>query len=172
MQTKTVQGRIQQEADELLTPTRPQDLITNLEIIYNDEHWSASERLFAYRDLFPPDDHPELPAAQFLSISDQVVETWGLEAELRYHERIFDAHQRGEIVSITFNLHHRPATMIGEPEAGQEAWQEIFCYDSYIHIERNEGKPALESVGLQFRLLCSHADGRWYINRWEELQSS
>jgi hypothetical protein len=165
-----VQGGTPGEAEELVTPTRAHDLITNLEVIYNDEHWSASERLLAYRDLFPPDDHPELPVVQFCSIGDRGVEMWDLDAEVRFHEKMFEAQQRGEIVSITFNVRHRPAAPIDDPDIGQEDWQEIFCYDTYIRIERGAGRPALESVGRRFRLLCSYADGRWYINRWEELQ--
>ena len=54
---------------EILPNTSPENLIKNLQTIYNDEVRNASERLIIYQDLFPPADEatdPELPGFLFL----------------------------------------------------------------------------------------------------------
>ncbi len=150
----------------LRAPSSPENLIFNLEVVYNDTVRKPDERLAAFQDLFAPD-------LAFIVAPADIAEhglpaSWGLDTEVAIHRRIFDAQARREIHALSLVLAHPPAADLDPPQVGREGWKEVFVPGVVLRLLWNPAD-GLDATGGQCRFLAEPRDGRWFIREWIEL---
>ena len=150
----------------LRAPTSPENLIFNLEAVYNDRVRQPEERLAAFQDLFAPDLAFIVPPAD---LGRGLPASWGLETEVAIHRRMFEAQARREIRSLALVLAHPPAAQLDPPQEGRDDWKEVFVPMVALRLLWNAAD-GLDATGGQCRFLAEPRAGRWYIREWIELQ--
>jgi hypothetical protein len=162
--------------EELKPRTTPDNVIADLEIIYNDKVRSATERRELYQSLLPPDGVP--PGNAFLFhfqpadiIAHQLPESWPKDEEIAAHDRIFHAQDNGQIYSLELRVTRNPAADLNPPQVGREGWKEIFATNVYLRLMFNVDD-GLEVNGGQAEFLFAPPDtttGLFVINDWTDL---
>ena len=148
------------------------DEITALEVIYNDQVRSATERRQEYEELFPPRDHTTLPGFKFQlqpgDAQELGIENWGIDPELTIHENMFAAQESRQIFSLSLAIVRLPPEPLDFPPLGQEEWRKIFATNVSLKLlfAPDDG---LEVTGGQAEFLTAPADDRWYLVEWTDL---
>jgi hypothetical protein len=154
--------------DELVLPTltSPENVISAMQILYNDKTHGDSDRLAGYASLFdsafvfhfqPADVNIGLPAS------------WNLDAELDAHAAIFGAQAARNIYSLELRVIHDPAEELTPAEIGREDWQEIFATNVYLRVMFNP-QDGLEVNGGQAEFKFPPAkNGQFKIGDWADL---
>jgi hypothetical protein len=114
-------------------PSSPDNVITMMEIAYNDTAQSANDRLAAYASLF---DTAFVFRFQPADIAHGLPATWGLEEELAAHHSIFDP-AAGQIYSLELRITREPARDLTPPEPGRKGWKEVFATNVYLRLMFN-----------------------------------
>jgi hypothetical protein len=144
----------------------PESLLQDLQIIYNSTRRDPEERLRAFEELFPPDNHSTLPEFRHLCASAMHPPlAWGLGEELKMHRRLFAAQAHGEIFSLQVTLNHGHAFDIPDPPPEHQGWRQIDAESVNFRLMFNP-QDGFEVYGGSATFLFSCADGRWYINSW------
>lgn len=150
---------------ELLPLTSPENVIANLQTIYNDKTHSAAQRQAAYASLLHPKfififqegDRPGLPPY------------WELEAERLAHKNIFEAQAAGDIFTMELRIISNQAQDLTPPEAGREGWQEVFATNVYLRLMTNLDE-GIEVNGGQAEFKFPPAEnGLFRIGEWVDL---
>jgi hypothetical protein len=154
-------------------PTTPENVVSAIEVIYNDDVRSPRERLDAYASLLSDYSAPFEEAFIFLltpaDIESGLPPTWGLDSELAAHRAIFEAQGAGDIHSLELQIVHNPAQDLTPPEPGREGWKHVFATNVYLRLMFNV-EDGLEVNGGQadFMFPPPH-DGRFKIAEWRDL---
>jgi hypothetical protein len=160
-------GGLDKAAPETLRdPTTPENVLANLESLYNDTRRPAAERLALYADLLAED---------FLFVLDPddvergLPATWGRAIELDIHRRMFEARTRREIRALALALSHQPARDLEPPQVGREGWKEILVPAVNLRLLFTSFD-GYDVAGTQARFLFAPAPGgRWRIAEWQDL---
>ena len=163
---------VEEEVREQILPNdQPENLIKNLQAIYNDKVFSAGERNVLYADLFSA-DNTSLPPFLFnfqpVDVEPGEEPSWGLDAELRAHENMFRALEDRNIHSLELTIEQRPPEPLEFPGPGQEDWVEILATNVFLRLMFNPQDGLLVDGG-QAEFLLAPADGRWYLVDWKDL---
>jgi hypothetical protein len=165
--------------DSLVLPalTTPENVISAIEVIYNDKTHTAEQRLAGYASLFPdagaPLDQAFLFRFQPADIVHGLPPTWGLDQELAAHQAMFNAQAAGQIYSIELRITHDPARALTPPQVGREGWQEVFATNVYLRLMFNQDD-GIEVNGAQAEFEFPPAAGRsqaprFWISDWTDL---
>jgi hypothetical protein len=156
----------QPEDDSLVLPalTSPENVISAIQVIYNDKTHSKEERLAAYASLF---DSAFVFSFQINDIGGST--SWGLEGELAAHDGMFGAQAAGNIYSLDLRVTHDPAEDLSPPESGREGWKEVFATNVYLRLMFNL-EDGLEVNGAQTEFKFPPAEnGQFKIGDWIDL---
>jgi hypothetical protein len=120
----------------ILPSTPPENLIKNLQTIYNDKEHSAIERLNYYEALFlHGSTEPPVPGYTFYFQEADVINglppSWGLSEELEAHRGLFTAQENAEIYQLTL------AVTYGATDSLGGGWEEIFASNVQLRLMFN-----------------------------------
>jgi hypothetical protein len=158
----------QPEDDSLVLPalTSPENVISAMQVIYNDKTHSKDERLAAYASLF---DSAFVFHFQPADVAGGLPPSWGLDDELAGHEAMFAAQAAGDIYSLELRITHDPARSLTPPEVGREGWQEVFATSVYLRLMFNT-EDGLEVNGAQGEFKFPPPEGgQFRIEDWIDL---
>jgi hypothetical protein len=153
--------------DALVLPalTTPENLISAIEVIYNDKTHTKDDRLAGYASLF---DSAFVFHFQGPDIGG-IPRSWGLEDELAAHEAMFGAQAAGNIYSLELQVAHNPAQDLLPPDPDREGWQEVFATSVYLRLMFNL-YDGLEVNGGQAEFKFPPAvNGQFKIGDWTDL---
>jgi hypothetical protein len=156
------------EDDSLVLPelTTPENVISALQVVYNDKTHSKEDRLAGYASLL---DSAFIFNFQESDVVYGAPANWGVEEELVAHQSIFDAHSTGDLYSIELRITHDPAEDLSPPESGRDGWQGIFATNVYLRLMFNL-EDGLEVNGGQAEFKFPPAEsGRFRIGDWTDL---
>ena len=158
---------------ELRPLTSPENVIWNLQIVYNDKTHSAAERQAAYASLLDPSFIFRFQEADIgIGLPPCTIglpPCWELEAELLAHKNIFDAQADGDIYIMELRLTHGPAEDLTPPEVGHEGWKRVFATNVYLRLMTNLDD-GIEVNGGQADFKFPPAeDGLFRIGEWVDL---
>lgn len=125
----------------LLPSTPPENLLKNLQTIYNDREHSVAERLAEYEKLLlHPSSAPPFPGFRFnlqpADIAQGLPDSWGLDGELEAHRGLFTAQADSNIYSLTLRITYGQTERIdGDPE--RVDWEGIFASNVYLRLMFN-----------------------------------
>jgi hypothetical protein len=159
--------------EPLLSPTRPEYLIENLAIIYNDTLRSAAERQDAYGDLLlAAGGEPPRPDFVFrfqdVDIQGGLPPSWGLAQEIAAHSNLFAAQENGEVYSLELDVTYGDPEPLEPPQTGREDWREILATNVNLRLLFNPND-GIEVEGGQAEFQLAPFDDRWYIAGWTDL---
>ncbi len=146
-------------------PSSPENLITALEIIYDDKVRGPSERLALYQDLLGPN---------FLFWFQEVdretcgCENWGRDEEIQAHHNIFQKQESGEIYSLRVDISSSPATDLDPPRPEKPGWKRVFASNVFLEL-LNDPNNGFQVNGGQAEFLTQPGSGRWFIGEWTDL---
>jgi hypothetical protein len=160
---------------EIVPRTSPENVLKNLQAIYNDKVRSAIERREFYEQLLPPDPPAVPPDEAFLfffqpvDIAAGLPPSWPKDQEIAAHDAIFRAQESGDIYSLELRITHNDAEPLNPQQPGREDWQEIFATNVYLRLMFNL-EDGLEVNGGQaeFRF-AAPVDSLYVINEWTDL---
>ena len=163
---------------EILPRTSPDNVLKNLQAVYNDKVRSAVDRRQIYEQLLPPGPEPPPgpPVGQAFIFNFQPADidnglppSWGRDEELAAHRAIFDAQESGGIYSLELRITHNPPADLNPPEDGRDGWKEIFATNVYLRLMINPDD-GLEVNGGQAEFkFAPPIDGLFVINDWTDL---
>ena len=158
----------QPEDDSLVLPalTSPENVISAIQVIYNDKTHSKDDRLAAYASLF---DSAFVFHFQPADVAQGLPPSWGLEDELAAHDAMFGAQAAGNIYSLELRIIHDPAQDLTPPETGREGWKEVFATNVYLLLMFNT-QDGFEVNGAQAEFKFPPAEGgQFRIGDWTDL---
>lgn len=147
------------ELSWLLPPTSPENLVRNIELIYDDTLHTAAERSAAFEDLLGPFFLFHFQPADREACG---CENWGHEEEVQKHRRLFQAQESGQIYSLRLDIQISPAEDVPNMPGLKRVFAEFFLEvlqapnDGYVVRSRAE-----------FRMELSGE--RWLIREWYDL---
>jgi len=158
---------------EIVPRTSPENVLKNLQAIYNDKVRSAIDRRTLYEQQLPPEGAPVDVAFKFnfqpADIEQGLPPSWGVDSELAAHRAIFDAQETGDIYSLELRITNNPAADLSPPEVGREGWKEIFATNVYLRLMFNL-EDGLEVNGGQAEFkFAPPVEGLFVINDWTDL---
>jgi hypothetical protein len=161
--------------DSLVLPalTSPENVITAMQVVYNDRTHGPIERFEAYATLLTNDLDPPERAFKFIfqpsDIQNGLPPSWGRPAELAAHEAIFNAQSAGDIYSLELRITHDASQDLTPPEVGREGWKELFATSVYLRLMfNNEDGLELNGAQAEFKF-PPPADGKFRIAEWIDL---
>src|SRR4030095_6936462 len=121
------------EEDSLVFPalTTPENVISAIEVIYNDKEHGADERLTGYASLLA---EPFIFNFQPSDIINGLPPSWGKDAELAAHQAMFQAQSDGNIYSIELRIVHNPAQDLTPPDPNRVGWKHVFATNVYLRL--------------------------------------
>jgi hypothetical protein len=154
-------------------PTTPENVVSALEVIYNDDVRSPQERLDAYASLLSANEASSEEAFIFefmpADIQNGLPPSWGLNEELAVHRAIFDAQGAGDIYSLELRIVHGPVEDLTPPHPGREGWKQVFATNVYLRLMLNL-EDAFEVNGGQALFMFPPArEGKFSIAEWRDL---
>lgn len=161
----------------ILARTSPENVIKNLQAIYNDKVRTAIDRRQFYEQQLPPvgaSTDPDTGTAfifnfQPADIAAGLPPSWGQDSEVQAHKSIFEAQESGDIYSLELTITHQPAGPLNPPDTNRPNWQEIFATNVYLKLMFNL-EDGLEVNGGQAEWeFAPPVDGLYVINRWTDL---
>lgn len=143
----------------LLPPTSPENVIRNIEFIYDDTLHTAAERSAAFEDLLSP-----FFLFHFQPIDQQACgcENWGREEEVQTHSRLFHAQESGEIYSLRLDIKISPAEDVPNMPGLKRVFADIF-------LEVLQGPNEGYVVRSRAEFLMELRGERWLIREWYDL---
>jgi len=159
---------------EILPRTSPENVLKNLQAIYNDKVRTAIDRRQIYEQQLPPEPPPAQGQAfifnfQPADIAGGLPPSWGRDDELAAHRAMFDAQESGGIYSLELRITNNPAADLNPPESGREGWKEVFATNVYLRLMFNL-EDGLEVNGGQAEFkFAPPVDGLYVINDWTDL---
>jgi hypothetical protein len=154
-------------------PTTPENVVSAIEVIYNDDVRSPQERLDAYASLLPGNSAPPEEAFIFVfmpaDIQNGLPPTWGLNEELAVHRAIFDAQGAGDIHSLELRIVHNPAQDLTPSEAGREGWKQVFATNVYLRLMFDMNNGLEVNGGQSMFLFPPPQEGKFNIAEWRDL---
>jgi hypothetical protein len=154
------------EDDSLVLPalTSPENVISAIQVIYNDKTHSKDDRLAAYASLL---DSAFVFHFQPNDIGESTF--WLLEEELAAHDCMFGAQAAGNIYSLELRVTNDPAQDLNPPESGREGWKEVFATSVYLRLMLNLDD-GFEVNGGQSEFKFPPAEnGQFKIGEWIDL---
>lgn len=141
-------------------PTSPENLVSALEVVYNDKVRTAAERLESFSSLFAP----SFAFHYWEARGDSLVErTWGLEEEIEGTRCLFERQDTGAIYSLTLAIREKE---VREPDGGYPAgWKELRAGRVDLRLLYNPDD-GLVLNGGSTRFICAPSGGRWLITGW------
>jgi hypothetical protein len=159
----------------IVARTSPENVLANLQAIYNDKVRSAIDRRTLYEQQLPPEGaDPSVAFIFHFQAADQLPPndlppSWGVDSELAAHRAIFDAQESGDIYSLELRITHNPAADLSPPEQGRDGWKEIFATNVYLRLMFNL-EDGLEVNGGQAEFkFAPPVEGLFVINDWTDL---
>src|SRR4030095_974214 len=126
---------------EILPRTSPENVIKNLQAIYNDKVRNAIDRRTLSEQQRPPADTDPQSGQAFIfnfqpaDIAAGLPPSWGQDSEVQAHKAIFEAQESGDIYSLELRITHGTPTIL--TELGHEGWKEIFASNVYLRLMFN-----------------------------------
>ena len=156
---------------ELRPLTAPENLVSNIEILYNDTVRSATERRIEFEKLLAPPAGCDTCRAFLFDFqpSDEASgtpDTWGRDQEIQANANIFQAHVNGDIYELTLAIQSLPAQDISDPE--RPGWKEIYATNVHLRLLLTP-HDGFEILGGQAQFRAYPAQGRWWIGEWIDL---
>jgi hypothetical protein len=149
---------------ELLPLTTPENLISNIEILYNDTERTVSERVAEFANLLAPPAGCDTCATFLFCCQEGVPDCWGRDEEIEVHRNLFQAQDDGDIFSLRLQMQLAPA----EDLAGRPGWKSVLATNVHLRLMFNPNDGLEVNQGqAEFRLYPFQ--GRWYIGEWIEL---
>jgi hypothetical protein len=151
--------------------TAPENLISNIEILYNDSVRTATERKTEYEKLLAPPSGCDTCQAFLFDFqpTDELIgipDTWGRDPEIEANANIFHAQANGQIHEMTLNIEFLAAQDLGDP--GRPGWKEVFATNVHLRLLTTP-QDGFEILGAQARFRAYSAQGRWWIGEWIDL---
>lgn len=158
---------------ELRPLTAPENLIYNIQVLYNDTVRTAAERRIEYEKLLAPPAGCDTCVAFLFDFqpSDEVSgtpDTWGRDQEIQANANIFQAHANGGIFELTLAIQSLPAQDINDPE--KPGWKEIYATNVHLRLLTSP-HDGFEMRHGQAQFRAYPAQGRWWIGEWIDLPS-
>ena len=156
------------EDDSLVLPelTTPENVISALQVVYNDKTHSKEDRLAGYASLL---DTAFVFHFQPADINEGAPPTWGIEEELTAHQAIFEEQSAGRIYSLELTITHNPPRALTPPEQDRDGWQEVVATNIYLRLMLNI-EDGIEVNGGQANFKFPPAqDGLFRIGDWTDL---
>ena len=150
--------------------TAPENLITNIKILYTDKIRTAVERRIEYEKLLAPPagcDTCEAFLFDFQPIDEQTQgtpDTWGRDQEIQANANIFQAQTNGDIYELTLEIQVLPPADLN----GRPGWKEIFATNVHLRLLLTP-QDGFEINGGQAQFRVYPAQGRWWIGEWIDL---
>jgi hypothetical protein len=156
---------------EIVPRTSPENVLKNLQAIYNDKVRSATERRQFYEQLLPPEGTPVEDAFTFhfqaVDIGGEIPPSWPKDAEIAAHDALFRAQESGDVYSLELRITHDDPEPVNQ--IGREDWLEIFASNVYLLLMYNI-QDGLEVSGGQAKFLFAPpVDSLYVINDWTDL---
>jgi hypothetical protein len=153
--------------------TTPENVVSAIEVIYNDDVRSPQERFDAYANLLSDNMAPIEEAFIFqLTPADNqngLPPSWGLDSELAAHRAIFNAQGAGDIYSLELAIVHGSAQDLTPPDPEREGWKQVFATNVYLRLMFDMSN-GLEVNGGQAMFMFPPArDGKFKIAVWRDL---
>jgi hypothetical protein len=159
----------------ILARTSPENVIKNLQTIYNDKVRTAIDRRQFYEQQLPPATPPPDSGRAFIfnfqpaDIAAGLPPSWGQDSEVQATKSIFEAQDNGDIYSLELTITHQPAGPLNPLDDTRPNWQEIFATNVYLKLMFNL-EDGLEVNGGQAKWeFAPPVDGLYVINRWNDL---
>jgi hypothetical protein len=160
----------------ILARTSPENVIKNLQAIYNDKVRTAIDRRQFYEQQLPPADaNPDSGRAFIFNFQPRDIEehglppSWGRNEEVAAHKAIFEAQEAGRVYSLELTITFNPAADLNPPEAGREGWKEIFATNVFLRLMENlEDGFEVNGGQAEFKF-APPVDGLYVINDWTDL---
>lgn len=161
----------QLQPPELRPLTVPENLVSNIAVLYNDNMRTAAEKKAEYEKLLgPPAGCDTCPSFIFdFQPKDEengTPDTWGRDQEIQANENIFQAQQNGDIYELTLAIQSLPAQDISDPE--RPGWKEIYATNVHLRLLTSP-HDGFEINGGQAQFRAYPAQGRWWIGEWIDL---
>jgi len=156
---------------ELRPLTAPENLVYNIEVLYNDTVRTAAQRRAEYEKLLaPPAGCDTCPSFifDFQALDEQhgIPDTWGRDEEIQAHQNLFQAQANGDIYQLTLEIEFLPAEDLGDP--GRPGWKKVFATNVHLRVLMTP-QDGFEVNGGQAEFRAYTAQSRWYIGEWIDL---
>jgi hypothetical protein len=158
----------------ILARTSPENVLKNLQAIYNDKVRTSIDRQEFYKQQLPPADAAPDSGAFIFNFQPADIllglpPSWGRNEEVAAHKAIFDAQEAGRVYSLELRIIHNPPADLNPPEAGREGWKEIFATNVYLRLMENlEDGFEVNGGQAEFKF-APPIDGLYVINDWTDL---
>jgi hypothetical protein len=152
--------------------TSPENLVSNIEILYTDSVRTATERKTEYEKLLAPPSGCDTCRAflfDFQPADEQsgTPDTWGRDQEIEATTNIFRAQETGGIHELTLTIQFLPATEIqDDPE--KPGWKEVFATNVHLRLLTTP-QDGFEVLGGQAQFQAYPHGGRWWLGEWIDL---
>ena len=150
--------------------TAPENLVYNIEVLYNDEVRTAAERRIEYEKLLAPPAGRDTCRSfffEFMAPDEQgTPDLWGRDQEIQAHANIFQSQASGEIYSLALEIEVLPPEDLNNPE--RPGWKEVFATNVHLRLLTNP-YDGFEVIGGQEIFRTYPAGEHWVIGEWIEL---
>ena len=159
--------------EEIVPRTSPENVLKNLQALYNDKVRTSIDKRQLYEQQLPPAGTPTEDAFKFKFQAADILQglppDWGRDPEVAAHKAIFDAVESGAIYSLELRITHDDAGPLTPTEIGREDWEEIFATNVYLRLMFNVDD-GLEVNGGQAEFkFAPKVDNLYVINEWVDL---
>jgi len=156
---------------ELRPLTVPENLVSNIEVLYNDNVRTAAEKKAEYEKLLgPPAGCDSCPSFIFdFQPKDEVngtPDTWGRVEEIQAQANIFQAKANRQIRELRLQIEFLPAEDLNDPS--RPGWKEVFASNVHLRLLTTPSD-GYDVHGAQAQFRVYPAKGRWFIGEWIDL---